>query len=56
MVFLIIEKIKGSPVSARVQTGAMVVGLVLIACVFLVTLYYDVSRIEFVKSLMSRLF
>lgn len=56
MVFLIIEKIKGSPVSARVQTAAMVLGLVLIAGVFLVTLYYDVSRIEFVKGLMSKLF
>lgn len=56
MVFLIIEKIKGSPVSAKVQTAAMIVGLVLIATIFAVTLFYDVSRIEMVKGLMSRLF
>jgi membrane-associated protease RseP (regulator of RpoE activity) len=51
MVFLIVEKIKGSPVSARVQTAAMVVGLVLIASVFLITLFYDVSRLGFFSKL-----
>ncbi len=51
MVFLIVEKIKGSPVSARVQTAAMVVGLVLIASIFLITLFYDVSRLGFFSKL-----
>jgi len=45
MVFLIIEKIKGSPLSLRVQTAATVVGLLLIASVFLMTLFFDVNRI-----------
>ena len=56
MVFLIIEKIKGSPVSAKVQTAAMVVGLALIATVFAVTLFYDVSRIGFIQDLIDKLF
>ena len=56
MVFLIIEKIKGSPVSAKVQTAAMVVGLVLIATIFVVTLFYDVSRIGFFQDLIGKLF
>ncbi|MBL4702604.1 site-2 protease family protein [bacterium AH-315-I18] len=56
MVFLIIEKIKGSPVSAKIQTAAMVLGLVLIAGIFLVTLYYDFSRLEFIQNMMNKLF
>lgn len=56
MVFLIIEKIKGSPVSAKVQTAAMVVGLALIATVFVVTLFYDMSRIGFIQDMIGKLF
>ncbi len=45
IIFLIIEKIKGSPVSAKVQTAAFFVGLVLIASVFLFTLFNDTTRL-----------
>ncbi len=42
--FLIIEKIKGSPLSVRTQTIAQVVGLVLIVAVFLLVSYQDITR------------
>lgn len=45
MTFLIIEKLKGSPVSIKVQAAATYVGLALIAFVFLATLFYDVGRL-----------
>lgn len=45
IVFLIIEKIKGSPPSPRVQAAALYVGLGLIGFVFLATLFYDVTRL-----------
>lgn len=45
MVFLIIEKIKGSPVSAAVQQGALIVGLIILGLIFVTTTYYDVSRL-----------
>ena len=45
MFFLIVEKLKGSPVSARIQTAAFIVGIVLIGSIFLLTLYYDAGRI-----------
>ena len=45
MVFLIIEKIKGSPVSAAVQQGALIVGLVILGLIFVTTTFYDISRI-----------
>lgn len=45
MVFLIIEKLKGSPVSVRVQAIASYAGLALIGSMFLLTLFYDVSRL-----------
>ncbi len=45
IVFLIIEKLKGSPVSGRVQTYASLGGLAVIGFVFLSTLYYDVGRL-----------
>lgn len=51
MVFLIIEKLKGSPVSVQVQNAATVVGLLLIGSLFLVTFYNDVLNL--VNSLMS---
>ena len=45
MVFLVIEKIKGSPVGPRVQTAATLAGLAMILCVFLVVTFYDVTRL-----------
>jgi len=45
IVFLAIEKIKGSPVSVKVQTWASIAGLALIGFVFLTTLWYDVGRL-----------
>lgn len=44
-VFLIAEKIKGSPVSVRIQTAATVVGLALLLCVFLFVTYNDLTRL-----------
>ncbi len=45
MVFLIIEKIKGSPVHPTVLAAANWVGLALIGTIMLVTLYHDISRL-----------
>lgn len=45
MVFLIIEKLKGSPVSVRIQTAATIVGLAMIGSVLLFTLFYDAKRL-----------
>lgn len=45
MVFLLIEKIKGSPASPKVQTAVALVGLVGLACVFLYVTFNDISRI-----------
>jgi len=45
MVFLIIEKIKGSPVSLRVQVATQVIGLFLIVGIFLFVTYNDVLRL-----------
>ena len=45
MIFLIIEKIKGSPVSMRVQVATQVVGLFLIMSVFLYVTFNDVMRL-----------
>ncbi|MEM1107493.1 MAG: site-2 protease family protein [Planctomycetota bacterium] len=45
MVFLLIEKIKGSPASPQVQTAVALVGLVGLACVFLYVTFNDISRI-----------
>lgn len=44
MVFLLIEKIKGSPVSLRVQVATQMIGLVLIISTFLFVTYQDVLR------------
>ncbi len=52
MVFLIAEKIKGSPVSPKVQIGATYVGLVLILCLFVMVTYFDASRL--VTNLLGR--
>jgi regulator of sigma E protease len=43
--FLILEKIKGRPVSARTQSIAQVVGLVLLLGVFLFVTYNDITRL-----------
>jgi regulator of sigma E protease len=43
--FLIIEKIKGSPISPRVQAAAQVAGLVILLSVFLFATYQDVYRL-----------
>lgn len=45
IVFLIIEKIKGSPVSAQIQVATMVVGLALIGGVMLLATYNDIARL-----------
>jgi regulator of sigma E protease len=45
IVFLIIEKIKGSPVGPRVQTAALFVGLALLACMFLYVTFNDIVRL-----------
>ncbi|MEM9753072.1 MAG: site-2 protease family protein [Planctomycetota bacterium] len=45
MVFLMIEKIKGSPASPQVQTAVALVGIVGLACVFLYVTFNDISRI-----------
>ena len=44
MIFLIIEKIKGSPVSLRVQVATQMIGLFLIVGMFLFVTYQDVVR------------
>jgi regulator of sigma E protease len=45
MVFLLVEKLKGSPVSDRIQTAALYVGLAMILSIFAMTFYYDIARI-----------
>ncbi|WP_145077794.1 site-2 protease family protein [Poriferisphaera corsica] len=45
IVFLIIEKIKGSPASPAVQMAALYVGLALIGMVFVIVTYQDIVRI-----------
>ena len=44
MVFLIIEKIKGSPVSLRVQVATQMIGLFLIIGAFIFVTYNDALR------------
>jgi len=43
-VFLILEKIKGKPLSARTHTVAQIVGLALLGFVFLFATWQDISR------------
>ncbi len=45
MVFLLIEKLKGSPASPKVQVAVSLVGVVGLACVFLYVTFNDISRI-----------
>lgn len=44
-VFLIVEKIKGSPVSERTQGAATLVGIAILGSVFLITFYNDVATL-----------
>lgn len=44
MVFLIIEKIKGSPISIRVQVATQVIGLILIGSAFIFVTIQDLAR------------
>lgn len=46
-VFLIVEKIMGKPLSQRTQSIAQIVGLALIASVFLFVTYHDIARMVF---------
>ena len=45
MVFLIVEKIKGSPVSLRVQIATQMIGLFLIIGMFLFVTFNDAMRL-----------
>ena len=45
MVFLIIEKIKGTPVSVKTQVVTQILGLVLIIAMFLYVTLQDVQRL-----------
>lgn len=45
MVFLIVEKIKGSPASPALQTAVTLVGLVCLASIFLFVTFYDVAEL-----------
>ncbi|MEM1446569.1 MAG: site-2 protease family protein [Planctomycetota bacterium] len=45
MVFLIIEKLRGKPAGPAIQSVTMILGLVLIAGVFLVVTYHDLARL-----------
>jgi regulator of sigma E protease len=45
LLFVLIEKVKGSPVGPRVQQAALVAGLALILSVFLTVTFYDVLRV-----------
>jgi regulator of sigma E protease len=44
-VFLILEKVMGKPLSPRAQSVAQLVGLALIAGVFLFVTYHDIVRL-----------
>jgi regulator of sigma E protease len=44
LVFLLIEKIKGSPVSGRIQAFAVYAGLVLVGAFFLYVTFNDIIR------------
>jgi regulator of sigma E protease len=45
--FLIFEKIKGRPLSAKTQTIAQFVGMAVLLCVFLLVTYQDIARLTF---------
>lgn len=45
LAFLLIEKLKGSPVSERVQSASQIVGLVLVGLLVLYVTYNDIQRL-----------
>lgn len=45
LLFLLIEKLKGSPVSERVMSYSQLVGLVLIATLFVFVIFNDIQRV-----------
>jgi regulator of sigma E protease len=47
--FLILEKIKGRPLSARTHAIAQYVGMALLLCVFLLVTYQDIARLTFLR-------
>jgi regulator of sigma E protease len=47
--FLVLEKIKGRPLSARTQTIAQFVGMAVLLCVFLLVTYQDIARLTFMR-------
>ena len=47
--FLILEKIKGRPLSAKTQTIAQFVGMAVLLCVFLFVTYNDIARLTFMR-------
>jgi regulator of sigma E protease len=47
--FLIVEKIKGRPLSAKTQTIAQFVGMAVLLCVFLLVTYQDIARLTFMR-------
>jgi regulator of sigma E protease len=47
LAFLIVEKIKGSPVSQRIQNAAQMSGLVLLLCIFVFATWQDIARLPF---------
>jgi regulator of sigma E protease len=49
VVLLIIEKIKGSPVHAKIQEGLVYIGLVLILGLFILVTYNDIVRWGIIK-------
>lgn len=44
MVFLIVEKLKGSPVSPKILSAVNMAGLIMLGCLFLTLTYFDVTR------------
>lgn len=47
--FLILEKIKGRPLSAKTQTIAQFVGMAVLLCVFLLVTYQDIARLTLLR-------
>jgi regulator of sigma E protease len=47
IVFLVIEKFKGSPVGPKIQNAALIAGLAALVCMFLYVTYNDILRLVF---------
>ena len=47
--FLVLEKIKGRPLSAKTQTIAQFVGMAVLLCVFLFVTYNDIARLTYMR-------